>query len=202
MTLTEPIRRWLRFGGFSLLTGLVLMAFWWRLKAPPTHRRSPVAATMQDTARYTLEDVTLVRFNAMGEPFYRATADKLRQFPDAAVRLDDFNVTGLGGKESGWTLAAERGDMPPGSHRVTLTPGVVVHGTLEGTGPVTLITETVLLDFDKRTITSRQPVRLSAANHSAEASGGFSTGFDGRALDLDGPVTLFYGGQKMGGTSR
>lgn len=143
------------------------------------------------TPVYVAERATWIRFGTDGLPQLQAEAQRIDYFADRSMQLDTVTLDRLGGDQGAWHLEAPRGEVPAGSSKMRLSPDVAVKGTSKTQLPVQIAASEVWVDWEKREISSEQPVSLQAPGRNLSADQ-WQTDFNGSRSQLRGHVEVEY----------
>lgn len=152
---------------------------------------STVPTTGGKEPSYIADDATWVRYGTDGNPMVRAQAKRIDYFEDRSAVLTTVVLDRLGGTQGHWHLEAPKGTVPPNAQRMLLQPDVAINGETSNQLPTTIAARDVWVDWDKRTISSDQPVRGNAPNRAVSAKG-WQTDFDASGIQMKGNVEVQY----------
>ncbi|NKF22907.1 LPS export ABC transporter periplasmic protein LptC [Solimonas marina] len=150
---------------------------------------APEASGREPT--YVADDATWIRYGTDGNPMIRAQAQRIDYYDDRSAVLTTVVVDRLGGPQGHWHLEAPKGTVPANQQRMLLQPDVNITGETSSQLPTTIAARDVWVDWDKRTISSDQPIRGNAPNRAVSAKG-WQTDFDASSIQMKGNVEVQY----------
>lgn len=150
--------------------------------APTASEREPL---------YVADQATWTHYGVDGTPKVRAQADRIDYYDDRSITMTTVVLDRLGSAQGHWHLEAPSGSVPPDAQRMLLQPDVDIRGEAGRDLPTTIAARDVWVDWDKRTISSDQPVRGAAPNRTVSAKG-WQTDFDATQIQMKGQVEVQY----------
>lgn len=154
-------------------------------------RSATAADSGERVPAYIANQAVWVRYGSDGNPLVRVHAERIDYYDDRSATLTTVVMDRLGGTKGHWHLEAPTGTVPAGEQRMLLQPEVAIRGEPRADLPTTIDGRDVWVDWDKRTISSDQPVRGNAPNRAIAASS-WQTDFDAAQLQMKGNVEVHY----------